>query len=201
LSAELAAPLWLASASPRRRALLAGVGVAFRVEPSRADELRRPGEAPESFVTRAASDKAAEVQRRCAPEAGSAFVLGADTVVVCGESVLGKPRDDAHAREMLGALSGARHRVVTGVSIWSGGEECGHICCTSALRFRALSEQEITRYIALGEGQDKAGAYAVQGVAAGFVAGLEGSYSNVVGLPLAETLELMRRVGLLRAWP
>jgi len=201
LSAELAAPLWLASASPRRRELLAGVGVAFRVEASRAEELRRPGEAPESFVVRAASDKAAEVQRRCVSEAESAFVLGADTVVVCGESVLGKPRDDAHAREMLGALSGARHRVVTGVSIRSGGEERGRICCTTSLRFRVLSEQVIRRYIALGEGQDKAGAYAVQGVAAGFVAGLEGSYSNVVGLPLAETLELMRGVGLLRAWP
>jgi len=176
------------------------VGVPFRVEPSRAEEVRRPGEDAASFVTRAASDKAAEVSLRLAA-AGEGFVLGADTVVVRGDDVLGKPRDDAHALEMLRALSGETHRVITGVSLWAGGSERARTHTTTHVVFRALDEDELGRYVALGEGRDKAGAYAVQGVAAGFVRGVEGSYSNVVGLPLAETLELMREAGLLQAWP
>jgi len=200
LSAALTAPLWLASASLRRRELLTQVGVPFRVEPSRAEEVRRPGEDAASFVTRAASDKAAEVSLRLAA-AGEGFVLGADTVVVRGDDVLGKPRDDAHALEMLRALSGETHRVITGVSLWAGGSERARTHATTHVVFRALDEDELGRYVALGEGRDKAGAYAVQGVAAGFVRGVEGSYSNVVGLPLAETLELMREAGLLQAWP
>lgn len=200
MSAALTAPLWLASASLRRRELLTQVGVPFRVEPSRAGEVRRPGEDAASFVTRAASDKAAEVSLRLAA-AGEGFVLGADTVVVRGDEVLGKPRDDAHALEMLRALSGETHRVITGVSLWAGGSERARTHTTTHVVFRALDEDELGRYVALGEGRDKAGAYAVQGVAAGFVRGVEGSYSNVVGLPLAETLELMREAGLLQAWP
>ena len=200
MSAALTAPLWLASASLRRRELLTQVGVPFRVEPSRAEEVRRPGEDAASFVTRAASDKAAEVSLRLAA-AGEGFVLGADTVVVRGDDVLGKPRDDAHALEMLRALSGETHRVITGVSLWAGGSERARTHTTTHVVFRALDEDELGRYVALGEGRDKAGAYAVQGVAAGFVRGVEGSYSNVVGLPLAETLELMREAGLLQAWP
>ncbi|NCQ59680.1 MAG: septum formation inhibitor Maf [Myxococcales bacterium] len=200
MSAALTAPLWLASASLRRRELLTQVGVPFRVEPSRAEEVRRPGEDAASFVTRAASDKAAEVSLRLAA-AGEGFVLGADTVVVRGDDVLGKPRDDAHALEMLRALSGETHRVITGVSLWAGGSERARTHATTHVVFRALDEDELGRYVALGEGRDKAGAYAVQGVAAGFVRGVEGSYSNVVGLPLAETLELMREAGLLQAWP
>jgi len=176
------------------------VGVPFRVEPSRAEEVRRPGEDAAAFVTRAASDKAAEVSLRLAA-AGEGFVLGADTVVVRGDDVLGKPRDDAHALEMLRALSGETHRVITGVSLWAGGSERARTHATTHVVFRALDEDELGRYVALGEGRDKAGAYAVQGVAAGFVRGVEGSYSNVVGLPLAETLELMREAGLLQAWP
>jgi len=201
MSAELSRPLWLASGSPRRSALLTQVGVPFTVEPSRAEERREPGETPREFAARAASDKAEEVWLRCEASAAGAFVLGADTVVVRGDDVLGKPRDDEDAARMLRALSGEAHEVMTGVSLWSPAGEYGRICCVTRLRFQELSADTIARYVALGEGRDKAGAYAAQGVAAGFLRELEGSYANVVGLPLAECLELLRDAGVLTAWP
>lgn len=201
MTARLAGPLWLASASPRRRELLAQVGLGCEVRPSRADEERARGEAPEAFVRRAARDKAMEVWTREAAERAGAWVLGADTVVVRGAEVLGKPTDSAHAARMLRSLSGREHHVWTGAALVSPAGEISSLACRTELDFRALGDAEIERYVATREGLDKAGAYAAQGIAAGFCERIVGSFSNVVGLPLAETLDLMRTAGLLEAWP
>lgn len=187
--------LVLASASPRRRAILETLGLRVVVVPSAADERGREGEAPDAFARRLAGDKAREVAAR-----QEGYVLGADTVVVVDGEVLGKPRGDDDAARMLRRLGGRWHEVITGVAIVG----CGApeiISVTTRVRFRELSEARIERYVATGEGRDKAGAYAVQGIGAGLVREIEGSYSNVVGLPAAETIDLLERVGALAGWP
>lgn len=155
------------------------------------DETARPSEPPAALVARLSEEKARAVRGR-RPDA---VIVAADTVVVAAGEVLGKPRDDADAARMLRALSGTAHEVWTGVSIVGPHESRSIAVCTRVI-FRGLSDGEIARYVAGGEPRDKAGAYAIQGGAAGFVTRIEGSYTNVVGLPLAETLEALRLLGI-----
>jgi len=173
--------LILASASPRRAGLLRAAGYSFRVIPSAVPELPLPGESAEKFAERAASEKARDVALRM----GQGLVLGADTVVVVGKAILGKPRDSRDARRMLRLLSGRTHRVVTGVALWrAGGSLVGSGHSSTHVTFRKLSGAEVEWYVACGEPMDKAGAYGIQERAGLFVTGIRGSYSNVVGLPL-----------------
>jgi septum formation protein len=169
----------LASASPRRADLLAAAGVSFRVRSVEVDERPRESEAPADYVSRVALDKA----RGCAAPSG-AVVLAADTVVIVDGRILGKPADDADAARMLRLLSGRRHEVLTGVVVRSGEREAMAVDSTG-VSFAPLDEADIAWYVASGEPRDKAGAYAVQGLASRFVARIDGSYSNVVGLPVA----------------
>lgn len=198
---KLSAPLVLASASPRRREILATLGFELTVQPSGADEIREPGEPALDFARRAAGLKARDVAARRREEP-SPFVLGADTVVVVDGEPLGKPADDAEARDMIETLAGRWHEVVTGLAVARGGGDLlGDGCVVTRVRFRDLLAEEMDGYVASGEGRDKAGAYAVQGLGSGLVAAVEGSYHNVVGLPAVETLALLRRVGALEVWP
>lgn len=176
----------LASASPRRAELLRAAGFTFVVEPMDVDESVLPGEAPEAHVRRLARQKAAAGAAR---HPGSA-VIGADTVVVVEGRILGKPRDDAEARAMLEALGGRTHEVFTGVAVARGGVLRDAVD-VSAVTMARLSAAEIAAYVESGEPRDKAGAYAIQGRAARFVERLEGSYSGVVGLPVAVVHRLL----------
>ncbi|MBW2269154.1 MAG: septum formation inhibitor Maf [Deltaproteobacteria bacterium] len=186
-----ALPLILASASPRRRELLARAGVAFEVLPAEIPEQRDPGEAPEAFARRLAEAKARAVATRLGGEPRR-WVLGADTIVVLGDSVLGKPRDPEHAVELLARLLGHTHRVLTAVSlIASDTGDARTTLVESRVRMLAASEAEVRAYVATGESLDKAGAYALQGKGRRFVAQVEGSETNVIGLPLEETLALL----------
>jgi septum formation protein len=192
--------LVLASQSPRRRELLASVGLPVVVRPAGADESVRPGEAPGAYVLRVARDKAEAV-----PSAPGELVLAADTAVVLDGAILGKPADDAEARHMLRSLSGRTHVVLTGVHVRAAPAPGappreGSELVSTAVRFRDLTGPEIDWYVATGEPADKAGAYAVQGIGGAFVAGVAGSVTNVVGLPLAETLALLARLGLQPPW-
>ncbi len=189
--------LVLASASPRRRELLGTLGVRFDVRPTDVDESVHPGEAPVAYVRRLAEDK---LRAALATEA-TAFVLASDTTVVSDGAILGKPADDEEGRAVLRRLSGRAHEVRTAVALGRAGEVLAVRDVHTRVVFRVLSEDEIARYVASGEGRDKAGVYGIQGLAGAFVTGIEGSYSNVVGLPLAETLELLRAHGALKAWP
>ena len=187
------AAILLASASPRRRELLEQIGVAFSLIKVEVDERRQPGEAPEAMVQRLALAKARA--GRSAAAADARPVLGADTVVVVDDAVLGKPRDEAHALAMLARLSGRWHEVLSAVALaWPGGEEVR--LSRTAVRFREISETEARAYWASGEPRDKAGAYAIQGRGAVFVAEIRGSYSGVMGLPLFETAELLAARGV-----
>lgn len=177
--------LVLASASPRRVALLREAGVAFEQRPAHIDETRAPGERAEEYVVRLAEAKA-----RAAWIEGTRS-LGADTVVVLGERVLGKPASAAEARRMLEDLSGREHRVLTGTALFDGAT-CHSQWEQTVVRFRVLSEAEITSYLDTGEPFDKAGAYGIQGRAGRFVEAVHGSYSNVVGLPLEAVLPMLR---------
>ncbi len=187
--------LLLASRSPRRRELLEQAGIAFRVVDVLVDETVRPGEAPAAYVARVAADKArAAVQ--ALPVDGRAPVLAADTSVVVDGKVLGKPADSQHAAAMLRRLSGRTHEVMTAVAL-ADGARLHSALSTSRVRFRALSDADIDAYVATGEPVDKAGAYAIQGIAACFIEHLDGSYSGVMGLPLFETAQLLAQVGIL----
>lgn len=191
--------LVLASASPRRREILATLGIACEVRPSGADEIRDADEPPLAYARRVATAKALEVATGC--EAG-VWVLGADTIVVIDGEVLGKPEHDAASRGMLRMLAGRWHEVTTAVALCRAGEGAIEtIAVTTRVRFRPLDAGAVERYVASGEGRDKAGGYAVQGMAAGFVAAIDGSYANVVGLPAAETVELLERHGAIASWP
>jgi septum formation protein len=187
----------LASASPRRREILSTLGIAFEVSASDVDETIREGERPLPHAARLAREKARAVSAR----AEDAFVLGADTIVVIGAEVLGKPESDAHARAMITRLSGTRHDVVTAVALVRGGRVLEEIAVTTVVSMRALDAAAIDRYVASGEGRDKAGAYAAQGLASGIVERIEGSYTNVVGLPAAETAALLVKHGAIARWP
>ena len=182
--------LILASASPRRRELLACAGFEFEVRASRTDEIPQPGELPESFARRAARDKALAV---AAAELPGSLVLGADTIVVAGDEILGKPTDPADASRMLRRLSGIAHRVITGVCVVRSPQQVEALTYeTTTVTFRSLDEAEIAAYVASGESMDKAGAYGIQGLASKFVTRVEGCYFNVVGLPVAAVYDLLK---------
>ncbi|WP_136083151.1 Maf family nucleotide pyrophosphatase [Pontiella desulfatans] len=177
--------LVLASASPRRRELLSSLGVEFSVEVPRIDETARAGEPPRAFAERLAAEKAGAI----AAPAGTVLVA-ADTIVVHEGRILGKPEDDAHAFEMLSGLSGKAHEVVTGVCV-KRDERTELFSVATEVFFRELEPCEIKAYIATGCPMDKAGAYAIQGGAAHMVRAINGSYTNVVGLPLCELHETL----------
>jgi len=180
----------LASASPRRADLLRAAGFDFDVVPAGVDERQHPNESPELYVRRLAADKTAAVATRM-DGAGGCLVLGADTAVVVDGEVLGKPAGDAEAAAMLGRLAGRRHAVLTGVSLRSGGAEVGQVE-TTEVWFSPMTPTDISDYVASGEGRDKAGGYAIQGRASRFIPRIQGSYTNVVGLPIATVEALVR---------
>jgi septum formation protein len=191
----MAPRLVLASRSPRRKELLEQLGVALDVRPADTDESVHPGEAPREYVLRVAREKARAV-------AGD-VVLAADTAVVLGGDVLGKPADADDARRMLRALSGTAHEVLTAVCVRRAQAALTvehDVVVSTRVRFARLSPAEIAWYVATGEPLDKAGAYAIQGSGGAFVLSVEGSVSNVVGLPLAETADLLRRAGFPLPW-
>jgi septum formation protein len=179
--------LILASSSPRRHLLLTDAGVTFTVASPDIDETPRDGERPVFYVERLAREKAAAVE--------GAFVLAADTTVECDGIILGKPVDDADARLMLRSLSGRSHFVHTGVAVRRG-SEVASLSVSTEVTFIELID-DIDWYVGTGEPSDKAGAYALQGAAARFVATIKGSVSGVIGLPMAETLALLRAMGAL----
>ena len=192
LSKKEAARVILASASPRRRELLQLLGLEFEVRPSAVEERQLPGEPAEVFIARLAREKAEDVARRSAPIPENTVVLGADTEVVLDGVPLGKPVDDADAARMLGMLSGRAHDVLTGLwLIPASGQAYGGIESTRVW-FGEMSESEIAEYVASGEPRDKAGAYAIQGLAARFIPRIEGCYYNVMGLPVAALYRLLR---------
>lgn len=179
--------LVLASASPRRRELLAAAGIAFDVLPVDLDETPLSGEAPDAHVKRLARAKA----HAALAQRPDAVVLGADTVVLAGGAILGKPKDAEDAARMLRAISGQSHDVLTGVAVTSSRGTIVELARTRVW-FGQLTEDEIADYVASGESSDKAGAYAIQGLASKFVMRIEGSYSNVVGLPVALVYRLLK---------
>jgi septum formation protein len=185
--------LILASASPRRAELLRAAGFAFEQLAVDLDETPRPGEAPRDYVRRLAAEKSARALALVRPADTAAIVLGADTAVVVDGEILGKPRNDSHAGTLLRRLSGRRHEVMTGVSLRTSDGEAGRIDVTF-VEFSRLTEADITWYVASGEGLDKAGGYAIQGLASRFIPRIEGSYSNVVGLPVAAVCELLGEI-------
>jgi septum formation protein len=188
--------IYLASGSPRRRELLQQIGVPFRVVGAAVDEALRPGEAPAAYVERLAAAKADAGLAGSRDEA-DVPVLAADTAVVLGGKVLGKPADRQDAERMLRQLSGRTHEVLTAIALLTVSGLESRIS-RSEVTFRSLAAEEIQDYWETGEPADKAGAYAIQGRAAVFIADLRGSYSGVMGLPLFETADLLSKAGVWR---
>jgi len=188
------ATLFLASASPRRRELLAQIAVPCVTQIASIDETPLPDEPATAYVERLAREKARAVLLALGDSA-DAVVLGADTAVVLEGQILGKPQDFADCSRMLRGLSGRTHQVMTAVALVSAQREAAQVVC-SEVTFRHLGDAEIAAYWASGEPADKAGGYGIQGLAAVFVSRLEGSYSAVVGLPLCETAELLGEFGI-----
>lgn len=188
------AELFLASASPRRRELLAQIAVPCVTQIASIDENPLPDEPAAAYVERLAREKA-RAGLLALGGRDDVVVLGADTAVVLDGRILGKPADFAESRAMLQALSGRSHQVMTAVALAGGGREAARVV-SSEVSFRPISEAEIKAYWASGEPCDKAGSYGIQGLAAVFVSGLQGSYSAVVGLPLCETAELLGEFGI-----
>lgn len=188
--------LVLASRSPRRASLLREIGLHVRAEAPEVDETALPGEAPEAHVLRLAAEKAVAVARRIADARDDTVILAADTVVVHGDRMLGKPATEREAVEMLLSLSGGEHRVLTGVRLErpARGRAAEAVVSTRVL-FAPFGEAVARRYVATGEPNDKAGAYGIQGLGALLVASIDGSWSNVVGLPLESLPGLFRGVG------
>ena len=184
--------LVLASSSPRRAELLGAAGIAFVVRAASVDETRRKDEPPVAYVERLSRDKALAVRNEDDP---SELILGADTTVVIADEVAGKPVDDEDAVRMLRGLSGVWHEVLTAVTLLCG-EDSRVAVEVTRVKFAPLTDKEIRRYVASGEPRDKAGAYAIQGYAALFIERIEGSYSNVVGLPVRTVYELARELGV-----
>ncbi len=184
----------LASASPRRRDLLASVRIPFEIEVPDVDESPHPGESARDLTRRLAEAKARAVHARRPRDKG--LVLAADTAVVIDGEALGKPRDESDAAATLRRLSGREHVVMTGFGLLDQARGTFHgAVAETRVWFRALTDEEIEGYVATGEPMDKAGAYACQGIGAFLIARVEGSYTNVVGLPLGQVLEALRRVG------
>ena len=199
--------LVLASGSPRRSQILGEAGIPFEVIVSGIDELTRPGERPEDLALRLASEKCLDVAT-CLPADPPRPVLGADTIVVSvDDEVLGKPNNEAHAALLLEKIVGTTHRVMTGVAVaWTDGrslgtsdpDPSGTLTClgTSLVTMRSATVEELVEYVAVGESLDKAGGYALQGEGARFIVSVEGSRTNVIGLPIDETRELLEQAGL-----
>nr|WP_315848226.1 Maf family protein [uncultured Rhodoferax sp.] len=193
--------IYLASQSPRRRELLAQIGVAHELllptpdEDAESLEVVLTGEAPAAYVQRVTALKLIAARARLARAGGqNRPILCADTTVAMGSTILGKPENADDAQRMLRALSGQTHRVFTAITIgW--GDKTAHACCESRVTFADMSDAEIADYVASGEPMGKAGAYGVQGRAAAFIARIEGSYSGIMGLPLFETAQALREVG------
>lgn len=183
--------LILASASPRRAELLHSAGFAFSIVAANLDETPRPGEPAEAYTLRVAHEKAAHVAQ--APRAGDGLILGADTEVVIDGRIMGKPADAADARRMLRQLAGTVHDVLTAVVMRGNGRTAEAVVVTRVW-FTSMSEQEIDWYVASGEPMGKAGGYAIQGLGARFVERIDGSWSNVVGLPVAAVYRLLGEV-------
>ena len=179
--------LVLASASPRRQELLRNAGVAFEAQPADIPEDPLPGEAAKNCAERLAREKALAVARQRPHD----VVLGADTVVVVGGDLLGKPSDAADAARMLRLLSGREHQVITGVCLVVSGQR-SVASQTTSVTMSEITEKEITEFVASGEPMDKAGAYAIQGIASRWIPRIEGDYSNVVGLPIALVWRMLR---------
>jgi septum formation protein len=182
--------LVLASKSPRRQQILRDAGITFVVRSADVPEVRRPGESPADYVRRLAQQKAFAVTM--APDE---VVLGADTVVVVEGQVLEKPADARDAMRMLALLSGREHEVITGICLRSDARKIVD-AATTRVRFVPLTREEMEAYVASGEPMDKAGAYAIQGLASKFIDRIEGSYSNVVGLPMALVYRLLKELSL-----
>jgi septum formation protein len=207
--------LVLASASPRRAELLRAAGFTFETLATDVDEQVRHGESATDYVRRVAADKTAAAlsvvsgfsrtdsvvsgfsrTEHAPPEGGHSsggIILGADTAVIVNGQILGKPKDDADAAAMLRRLSGRRHKVMTGVSLRRGSVELGRVE-TTIVAMATLSDADVAWYVASGESRDKAGAYAIQGLASRFISRIDGSYSNVVGLPIATVVELLAQI-------
>ena len=185
--------LILASASPRRGAILEAAGIRFQRRPTEIDESPLPGESPEACVVRLAEEKARHAARKVTDPV---IVVGADTLVVVDGEALAKPVDEQDARRMLRLLSGRAHRVITGIAVLrlpDGAMRCA--AETTTVTFAPLTDREIDDYIATGEPMDKAGAYGIQERAGRFITRIEGCYFNVVGLPLARLYVLLRELG------
>jgi septum formation protein len=186
--------LVLASASPRRKELLESAGLRLEIAPADVDETRLANEEPLAYARRLAGEKAHAVAQKHAARP----VLGADTIVVVDEIVLGKPADAADARAMLQRLAGRAHKVVTAYQLLYGDAARGRAVETE-VRFRALSPAEVEGYVGSREWEGKAGGYAIQGIAGAFVRSVHGSYTNVVGLPVCEVIEDLAAIGALPA--
>jgi len=190
MTISLSSPFILASASPRREELLRSVGLKFKIIPADVDETYLQGESPRAHVQRLSHDKAGVIAGRYP----KALVLGADTIVVIDGLILGKPKNKKQAFEMLERLSGRRHTVFTGFTIAGAGISKTRVV-QSAVQFKKISPEEINWYVGCDEPYDKAGGYAVQGKGAYFIKAIRGSYTNVIGLPLCETLEELKIIG------
>lgn len=197
-------PILLGSASPRRRDILCELGLPHRVRATATPELQQSGDTPETFLERVVLEKLRAAERAAHPNDVASCVLVADTIVVLGEQILGKPRDVADAAHLVGSLVGRTHRVLTRFAFsWlEAGRSCEHaLTVESRVTMRQASRDEVLRYAATGEGLDKAAAYAVQGLGAFLVERVDGSYTNVVGLPACELVQALTHTGLLRDFP
>lgn len=191
--------LYLASQSPRRRELLSQIGISFTVLSVHVDETVKNDEIAEDYVLRLAKEKALEGWQ--SEKQNIKAILGSDTAVVINGEILGKPENKADAKRMLRLLSGKTHQVMSAVALAAKIEsttqvELNSVISVSDVTFKLLSNTEIEQYICTGEGDDKAGSYAIQGLAAAFITHLSGSYSGVMGLPLYETFELLNKAGI-----
>ena len=183
----------LASSSPRRRELLASIGLTFDVMPSDIPEIHQPGESPEEYVARLSRGKAAVIAEKH-PEA---WIIAADTTVLLGDELLEKPADAADAKRMLATISGKTHTVYTGVTLQNAARGWHDTrVAETEVRMLPLDARDIAWYVSTGEPLDKAGAYAAQGIGAVFIDSIHGSYTNVVGLPLALLFQMLRRAGV-----
>ena len=191
----------LASQSPRRAALLKGLGLDFDIIPSDIEEIRRPDEQPVDFARRAALEKGQEVCERLRHRGRTPWIISADTIVVLGDRVLLKPKDNAEAHEMMSALEGRTHQVITGWAIGRADTRFRVEHNETDVTFHPLSKGEITRYVDTKEGLDKAGAYAIQGIGAYLVSEIKGNYFNVVGLPVSHVARALVRAGALPYYP
>ena len=186
--------LILASSSPRRKYLLESIGLSFSAIASEIEECKLPGETPEAFVKRVSFDKAQHVAKLH----GDRWILGADTTVVLKSAIMGKPMNESDAVSMLTRLSGRTHLVCTGVSLINQSLDYSQTFCeTTKVTFRSFSKEEAEAYVLTGESFDKAGAYGAQAMGAALIKRVEGSYTNVIGLPLALVLDMLKEAGVI----